>query len=148
MRWPLLLVLIAVSGACSGAHVQTIQLVNRTPRAIEEVYIYPQGAVEHGKSRTSLAPNASASVQVKQGNIEVLAVSAKFQLDAHTRDRPSANLDVELKAPAQIVFYDDGQNPPELGRPGVFGVVFQMPKSNAPPATGAGSGEPKPPDPE
>src|SRR5258706_7460142 len=141
MRW----LLLFAFAACSGAHVQTIQLVNRTPRAIEEVYIYPQGAADHGKSRTSLAPNASASVQVTQGNIEVLAVSAKFQLDAHTRDRPSANLDVQLKAPAQIVFYDDGAQPAEVGRPGVFGVVFQMPKSNAPPATKA---EPPPPEPE
>ncbi len=142
------LVLLALA-ACGGAHVQNVQLVNRAPRAIEELYIYPQGAPDHGKSRGSLAPNASTTVQVKQGNIEVMAVSAKFQLDAHTRDRPSANLDVELKAPAQIVFYDDGSKPSELGRPGVFGVVFQMPKSNAPPAEAAplepkSDGDPQP----
>jgi hypothetical protein len=137
MRW-----LVLLSLAACSAHVQTVQLVNRTPRAIEEVYIYPQGAVDHGKSRVALQPNGSASVQVPQGNIEVLAVSAKFQLDAHTRDRPSANLDVELKAPAQIVFYDDGAAPAEVGRPGVFGVVFQMPKSNAPPASPPAAPEP------
>jgi len=123
--------LIVFLAACS-AHVQTVQLVNRTPRAIEEVYIYPTGAVDHGKSRLTLAPNASASVQVPQGNIEVMAVSAKMQLDSHTRDRPSANVDVELKAPAEVVFYDEGQKPAEVGRPGVFGCSFQLPKSNMP----------------
>jgi hypothetical protein len=137
------LLLLAVA-ACS-AHVQTVQLVNRTPRAIEEVYIYPTGAADHGKSRLSLQPNASASVQVPQGNIEVMAVSEKFQLDSHTRDRPSANVDVELKAPAQVVFYDDGTKPGELGRPGVFGCVFQLPKSNMPgPVPAEVVGPPKP----
>lgn len=128
MKW----LILCVVAAC-GAPMQTVQLVNRTPRPIEEIYIYPQGAADHGKSRGALAPNASTSVQVKQGNIEVLAVSAKFQLDEHTRDRPSANVDVELKAPAQVVFFDDGHAPAEIGRPGVFGVTFQMPRSNAPP---------------
>jgi hypothetical protein len=139
MRWMFMLVI-----AACGAPMQTVQLVNRSPRAIEEIYIYPRGAVDHGKSRGALAPNATTSVQVKQGNIEVLAVSQKFKLDEHTRDKPSANVDVELKAPAQIVFYDDGQTPAEVGRPGVFGVTFQMPKSNAPPAPKADS----PPEPE
>lgn len=141
MRW---LILCAVA-ACA-APMQTVQLVNRSPRPIEEIYIYPQGAVDHGKSRGALAPNASTSVQVKQGNIEVLAVSSKFQLDEHTRDKPSANVDVELKAPAQIVFYDDGHAPAEIGRPGVFGVTFQMPKSNKP--TGPPPGTDAPPEPE
>lgn len=129
MRTLLLVLLVG----CAGHAQQTVTLVNRTPRAIEEVYIYPQGAADHGKSRAALQPNGSATVQVPQGNVEILGVSAKFQLDAHTRDRPSANVDVELKAPAQIVFYDDGSQPAEVSRPGVFGVVFQMPKSNAPP---------------
>ena len=135
MRW--LLMLLAVG--CAGHAQQTVTLVNRTPRAIEEVYIYPQGAADHGKSKAALQPNATATVQVPQGNIEVLGVSAKFQLDAHTRERPSANVDVELKAPAQVVFYDDGSAPAEVNRPGVFGVVFQMPKSNAPPSQPAES---------
>jgi hypothetical protein len=139
MRW----ILVLAVAAC-GAPMQTVQLVNRTPRAIEEIYIYPQGAANHGKSRGALAPNASTSVQVKQGNIEVLGVSAKFQLDEHTRDRPSANVDVELKAPAQIVFFDDGHQPSEIGKPGVFGVTFQMPRSNAPPQPKADS----PPEPD
>lgn len=137
--WILLLSL----AACGGAAMQTVQLVNRTPRTIEEIYVYPQGAVDHGKSRGALAPNASTSVQVKQGNIEVLAVSAKFQLDEHTRDRPSANVDVELKAPAQVVFFDDGHQPAEIGRPGVFGVTFQMPHSNKPTPPAEPSPEPE-----
>lgn len=133
--------------------MQTIQLVNHTPRAIEEVYVYPTGAANHGKSRATIAPNGSTSLQVPQGNVEVLAVSAKFQLDEHTRDRPSASQALELKGPVSVVFYDPGEKPTELGQRGVFGIEFQMPKTNRPPppltepaqpASGEGDGDKAP----
>jgi hypothetical protein len=62
--------------AACGAPMQTLELVNQTPRQIEAFYVYPHGA-DRGASRGQLAPNAHTSVQVKAGRIDVYAVSAK-----------------------------------------------------------------------
>jgi hypothetical protein len=104
--------------------MQTLQLVNKTSRPIDAVYLYPPGAADHGAPRAKLAPNATAQVQVKAGRVEVLAVSAKVELDEHTRDVPSASQDLEVTGPAEVVFYDNEAAPPGLDRPGVFGVAF------------------------
>jgi hypothetical protein len=117
-----------ILAACGGAAMQTVQIVNHTSRPIDELYIYPSGAADHGKSRGKLAPEGSTQLQVKAGFIEVLAVSAKMQLDEHTRDRPSASQAVEVKGPVQIVFYDEGGKPANIDQPGVFGVEFVLPK--------------------
>ncbi len=119
--------------ACGGAPLHAVQLTNRTPRQIEQVFVYPQGASNHGASVGSLAPNATTTVKVKQGNVEVLAVSAKVQIDEHTRDQPSASQAFELKGPMSIIFYDDGSKPADVDRPGTLGIAFQLAKSNAPP---------------
>lgn len=124
MRY-LVFVLLA---ACGGAAMQTVQIVNQTSRPIDELYVYPDGAADHGKSRGKLAPAASTQVQVKPGFIEVYAVSAKLQLDEHTRDKPSASQAVEVKGPVRVVFYDEGGKPAGLDQPGVFGVEFTIPK--------------------
>lgn len=111
--------------AACGAPMQSIQIKNLTARPIEELYVYPQGAKERGASRGALQPNGETKLQVKQGFVEVYAISAKYQLDEHTRDRPSASQDVEVTAtPVQIIFYDAGHMPLGLDRPGVFGVAF------------------------
>jgi hypothetical protein len=111
--------------AACAAPMQSIQIVNHTARPIEELYVYPQGAKDRGASRGALQPNGETKLQVKQGFVEVYAVSAKYQLDEHTRDRPSASQDVEVRTtPVQIIFYDAGHMPPGLDRPGVFGVAF------------------------
>ena len=120
-------ILIALALAGCGAHYQTIQLVNKTSRPIQEIYVYPQGSANHGASQGSLAPGASAQVKAKQGHVEVLAVSAKLQLDEHTRDQPSASGTLELVAPAQVVFYDVDSKPPGLNAPNVFGIAFVLP---------------------
>ncbi len=110
-----------------------MQLVNRTDRQIEAVYVYPTGAADHGASRGALAPAGSAQVKVKAGRTSVLALSAKLKLDEHTRDQPSASQDLELTGPVEVIFYDAGDKPPGLERPGVFGVAFQIPHAPPPP---------------
>ena len=124
--------ILALLVACGGAHMQTVQLLNKTDRQINELYVYPAGSTNHGSSRGQLAPNGSTQVSVKQGNIEVLAVSAKLQVDEHTRDQPTASGSLELTGPAQVVFYDADSQPPGLDRPGVFGIAFIIPASKKP----------------
>jgi hypothetical protein len=120
------LLLVALIGC--GPSLQTVQLVNHTSRTITELYIYPSGAANHGSSRGSLAPEGSKSVSVARGHVEVLAVSDKMKIDEHTRDKPSASSGVELTGPVQIVFYDSGNKPAGLDRPGVIGVAFILAK--------------------
>src|SRR3569833_3337025 len=54
------LAIIAMLTACGGAAMQTISLQNGTERTIKELYVYPAGSKDHGKSRGSLAPGAGA----------------------------------------------------------------------------------------
>lgn len=127
------LVLVLVLVACGGANLQTIQIVNRSPRPIEELYVYPTGAAR-GASRGVVAPNATTSVKVKAGHVSVMAVSAKLQVDEHTRDRPSATQELELDSPTEVVFHDEGQAPPGLNNRGTIGVVFLIPHASAAPS--------------
>ena len=130
MRLTLVLALVLV--ACGGANLQTIQIVNRSPRPIEELYVYPTGAAR-GASRGVLAPDATTSVKVKAGHVSVTAVSAKLQVDEHTRDRPSATQELELESPTEVVFHDEGQTPPGLERQGTIGVMFLDPAQQGTP---------------
>ncbi len=120
-------VLVFAVAACGGASMQTVQLVNRTPRAIAEVYLYPAGAPEHGASRGSIAPGATMAVKVKGGNVEILAVSAKVKVDAHTRETRQASSTIELNRPLSVVFHDSEQSPPDLANKDVIGVAFHTP---------------------
>jgi hypothetical protein len=126
---------LVLAAACGASQLQTIKIVNTTPRTIAELYVYPNGSADHGKSRGSLAPSGSTQVQVKPGFVEVLAVSAKLQVDEHTRDQPSASQAVEVHGPVEVIFYDEDHKPPGLDRPGVFGASFLIPKpkQSAPP---------------
>ena len=127
------LALLVALAACGGAPLQTIQLVNQTNRPIEQIFVYPAGAGDHGASRGSLAPGASVEVKAKQGSVEVLAVSAKLKVDEHTRDQPSASGTLELVAPARVVFYDADSKPSGLNAPNVFGVAFVVPAAKPAP---------------
>ncbi len=129
--------ILAVLVACSPSY-QTIHLVNRTPRAIEAVYIYPTGAANHGTSRGALAPNAAIDVKVKQGNVDVLAIGAKEKIDAVQSERKEATQTLELRGPLELVFHDSNQRIVE--KPGTIGVVFRVieppaaaPEPDAPP---------------
>ena len=128
-----LLILLVGLTACA-AKLQTISLVNKTDRPIEALYVYPTGAADHGASHGKLAPNASTQVQVKPGHVDVLAVSAKLQLDEHTRDQPTASQSLEVTGPLQVIFYDTTAKPTGLERPGVIGVSFIITKPAPPPA--------------
>ena len=109
-----------------GGPLQTVTLMNQTARALEQIYVYPAGAADHGPSRATLAPGASATIQVKAGHVEVLGVSAKMKVDDHTRDRPTASQVLELTAASQVVFYDEDAPPAGIQRPGVFGIAFRL----------------------
>lgn len=127
---------LALVAACGGASYQTISIKNASSRPIEELYVYPTGG-QRGTSRGQLAPNATTAVKIKGGHVSVTAVSSKIQVDEHTRDKPTASQELELKAPTQVVFYDDGSAPPGLEAKGVIGVAFQMPKASPKPDEGS-----------
>ena len=127
--------LIAIAAcACGGGHLQTIRIVNRTDRPIEELYVYPMNA-DHGASRGSLAPNASKQVEMPEGGVSVTGVSAHLQVDDLTRDRPSASVTIELRSPTEVVFHDQGHNAPPPGDNRKVGAMFIIPKGKAPPTT-------------
>lgn len=126
------LLLLGALAACGGARVYQVHLVNETERPIEEIYIYKLGAADHGRSRGTLAPHADTRVDVRGGNVEVLAVSAKVQIGEHTRERRSATGAIELKHPVDVVFYDEGKRPPIVARPDVIGVEFVPDKTPVP----------------
>lgn len=121
---------LALITACGGARLQTISIRNATSRPIEELYVYPTGGAR-GTSRGALAPSATTEVKVKSGHVSVTAVSAKLEVDEHTRDQPTASQELELKSPTEVVFYDDGHAPPGIDRKGTIGVAFQIPTGKA-----------------
>lgn len=121
----LVLVLVLVGlGACGGAALQNVHIVNKTTRAIEKLTVCDSSCAEHG----SLAPNGSTQLQAHAGHVEFRALSAKLKVDEHTRDQPSASQVIELTGPIEVVFYDEGQKPAEVDQPGVFGIAFVLPK--------------------
>src|ERR1044071_3254888 len=101
---------LTILTACGGASMQTISIRNASSRPIEELYVYPTGTAR-GTSRGQLAPNASTAVKIKSGSVSVTAISAKIQVDEHTRDKPTADQTIELTHPVELVFYDDGSAP-------------------------------------
>ena len=125
----MLLVMTACT-ACGGAAMQTINIVNKTDRQIEAVYVYPVGAADHGASRGALGPQQATQVTIKGGNVEVQAVSAKIKFDDHHRDKPAASQAIELTHPVEVDFYDSNAKPTGLDRPNVIGVSFVI---NTPP---------------
>ncbi|HUS31935.1 MAG TPA: hypothetical protein VMZ53_25715 [Kofleriaceae bacterium] len=126
---------LTLLAACGGGASYQISIRNASSRPIEELYVYPTGAAR-GTSRGQLAPNASTAVKMKGGHVSVTAISAKIQVDEHTRDKPTADQQVELNAPVELVFYDDGAAPPGIERKGVIGVAFQIPKAAPKPDEG------------
>lgn len=119
-------IIVALCLAGCAPQLQTLEIVNQTPRQIEAVYVYTPGG-ERGASRGKLAPNEHTSVQVKPGAVEVDGVSEKYQLNEHTRDKPEASETLEIHSPSKVIFYDQGAAPPEVKQPGVFGAEFTLP---------------------
>ena len=108
--------------ACSSTKAHTIKMTNRTPRMIEQIFVYPVGAKSPGASRGKLAPNATTAIDVKEGNVEVRAVAAEEQLENNQRERKEATQILELRSPTELVFHDSTQSAP----PGSIGVVFRV----------------------
>ena len=132
-----LAVVIGLAGC--GASYQQVQLVNKTTRPITEVYIFPTGSARHGSSRGALAPEATLTIKVKSGNVDVLAISAKVRVDATQTETRTATQTLELKKPVSLVFHDSTQTPPGLDQPGTIGVVFQVtPEPEPPPSPESG----------
>src|SRR5687767_16042362 len=113
---------LAALAACGGktgnykvdyAGPIAIELVNRTSRPIENIYIFPRGSTSRGTSWTSLAPGAKTTVKLKEGNFELVAVSAKRRIDATTTEVPEATSLLELRedlaqTTRRLIFHDDG----------------------------------------
>lgn len=126
--------------ACGSTPKHTVTLVNKSPRPIAELYVYPPGAANPGASRGRLEPNARTSVSVAEGAIEVRAVTIKERLDDVTSESKEASQVLQVKGPLEVVFHDATQNPPELARKDAVGVTFRvLPK---PAAAEAPSDEP------
>jgi hypothetical protein len=130
-----MLVIAVALAACGGttgvsrndyAGSITLTLVNASPRPIESVFIYPMGTTNRGTSWTSIAPGASSTVKIRSGNFELVAVSAKRNIEEHLRERPEATTMLELKADQKLVFHDEGNPPPGLDAKGTLGVTFMI----------------------
>jgi len=110
--------------ACSSAASHSVKLTNRTPRAIEAIYVYPAGSSNHGASKGKLAPNAAMSIKIKEGNVDVLAVAAEEQLENGQRERKQATQTLELRSALELIFHDSTTT--ILEQPGTIGVVFRV----------------------
>ncbi|MFN0246442.1 MAG: hypothetical protein ACKV2T_06015 [Kofleriaceae bacterium] len=120
----LLCVGLAVLAACGGAGMQTVQLVNKTPRTIEQIFIFTPGK-DRGASKAKLAPNATTTLQLPTGNHEIYAISERIVHDDNTRETPEASLTIELRNALELVFYDSNDAPPGLG-PNTRGITFMI----------------------
>lgn len=105
--------------------MHSVMLVNKTPRTIESIFIFPPGK-DHGASKAKLAPNASTTLQLPAGNHEIYAVSEKIVHDDNTRETPEASLTIELRNPLELVFYDSNAVPGGLDKPNTRGITFMI----------------------
>jgi len=123
-----LLVIVFALVGCGGAATHQVTLVNRTPRTIAEVYLFPAGAANHGASRGSLAPNASMTVKVKGGNVEVLAISEKVRVNQTESETKQAGSTIQLVRPVSLIFHDSDQAAPPFENKDQIGVAFRISK--------------------
>lgn len=139
------LVIAVALAACGGktgvykndyAGSITLTLVNASPRPIESVFIYPMGTTDRGASWTAIAPGATTTVKIRSGNFELVAVSAKRNIEEHLRERPEATTMLELKGDQKLVFHDEGQAPPGVDAKGTLGVTFMISAPDKKPETG------------
>ena len=77
----------------------------------------------------SLAPGAATTVKLKEGNFELVAVSARRRIDAKFSETPQATAQLELRedlasTPRKLIFHDASQTPMGVDQPGTLGVTF------------------------
>ncbi|MBA3462123.1 MAG: hypothetical protein H0T46_19340 [Deltaproteobacteria bacterium] len=133
---------LAFATGCGGAAMHEVSLINKSPRPITEVYVYPTGSSNQGASKGTLAPEGTMKLKVKAGNVDVLAVSAKVKIDDTQSETRRASQTLELKAPVSLVFHDSNQTPPGLDKHGTIGVSFQVIPEAEPPAQPEEAGAP------
>jgi hypothetical protein len=126
------LVLIAIA-ACGGPAMQNVQLVNKTPRTIAEVYLFPAGSQNQGASRGTLAPGATMNIKMKAGNVEIRAVQEKIQVSEKERDVREASSTFQLVRAMQLILHESDQPPPDLKNKDVIGVTFRIPAAKKQP---------------
>jgi hypothetical protein len=129
---------IAASAACGGGAMHNVQLVNKSPRTIAEVYVFAPGSPNHGASRGSLAAGATMNLQLKQGNHEIMAVSEKVYLNDKVRDVYQASSTIQLVRPIQLIVHDDGGPAPDIKDKDKIGVTFRPRSLPAPPPSEPG----------
>jgi hypothetical protein len=123
---------VAGCGGKTGVYKQdlagslTLTLVNETPRPIESIYIFPRGTPNRGSSWTQLAPGATTTVRIREGNFELVAVSAKRRIDAKYSETPEATTSLELTGDRRIIFHDINQTPAGLSARDALGVTFML----------------------
>ncbi len=154
LRTLVLLLAVAACGGKTGVYKNdysgslTLTLVNASPRPIESIHIFPMGMQNRGTSWTSLTPGASTTVKIREGNFQLVAVSAKRRIDATFTEVPEATTMLELRGNQTLVFHDEGQPAPGLGAKDTLGVTFMVSAASqgAPPgeATTEGAGEAQP----
>lgn len=120
----LFLVGLAVFAACGGS-MQRVQLVNKTPRTIEQIFIFSPGK-DKGASKAKLAPGASTTLQLPAGNHEIYAISERIVHDDNTRETPEASLTIELRNALELVFYDSNAAPPGIDKANTRGITFMI----------------------
>ncbi len=127
-----LLVIVLSLVGCGGAATHQVTLVNKTPRTIAELYLFPAGAANRGASRGSLAPNASMTIQVKAGNVEVLAISEKVRVNQTESETKQAGSTIQLVRPVSLIFHDSDQAAPPFEAKDQIGVAFRVTKEPEP----------------
>jgi hypothetical protein len=139
LRTLVLLLAVVSCGGKTGVYKNdyagsiTLTLVNGSPRPIEAIYIFPMGSQHRGTSWTSLAAGASSTVKIREGNFQLVAVSARRRIDTKFTEVPEATTMLEVRANQTLVFHDDGQPAPGLGAKDALPVTFMLGESDEPP---------------
>lgn len=145
--WRALVLGLAVA-ACGGktgnykidyAGPIALELVNQTSRPIEQIFIFPRGATDRGPSWATLAPGSTTTVKLREGNFELVAVSARRRIDAKYSETPEATSQLELRedlasTPRKLIFHDSGETPMGVDQPGTLGVAFMISAPDPAPA--------------
>lgn len=125
-------IFVLTIAACGGPATHQVTLVNKTPRTIAEVYVFPAGAANHGASRGTLAPNATLAIKVRGGNVEVMAVSEKVRVNMTESETKRASSTIQLVRPVQLIFHDSDQPAPPFESKDQIGVTFRITKEPEP----------------
>lgn len=117
---------LGLATACGGPATHQVTLVNQTPRTIAEIFVFPAGAANHGASRGTLAPNASLTLALRAGNVEVLAIAEKEKVNETESETKQASSTIQLVRPVQLIFHDSDQPAPPAADKQKIGITFRV----------------------